>query len=85
MFLGNAVQLFSEIMLATNRGSRLTLSIVYWTDIAARPLARFVDIKCFQGVLADGRPAGTRDLFRYAPIMLLAAAANFLAAYSLAP
>lgn len=85
MFLGNAVPLFSAIMLATNQGSRIALIVVYWTGIAALLLARFVEFRCSQGVLTDDRPAGTRDLLRYTFIVLLAGAATFLAAFSLAP
>ena len=84
MFLGNAVPLFAAILLATEEGEPLAMSIVFWAGIAALLLVRLVDVRMLHGQTGDGEPAGMGHWARYAAGVVMGGLALYGGALALA-
>lgn len=84
MFLGNAVPLFAAILLATDEGEPLAMSILFWVGIAALLLVRLVDVRMLHGQTGDGEPAGMGHWTRYAAGLVLGGLALYGGALFLA-
>ncbi|MCK6470960.1 MAG: hypothetical protein L6R28_04365 [Planctomycetes bacterium] len=84
MFLGNAVPLFAAILLATEEGDVLAMSIIFWGGIAALLLVRLVDVRMLNGQTGDGKPADLGHWTRYAAGIVLGGLAIYGGALALA-
>lgn len=84
MFLGNAVPLFAAILLATEEGGVLPMSIIFWVGIAALLIVRLVDVRMLHGQTGEGEPAGMEHWAKYAAGVVLGGLALWGGAWMLA-
>jgi hypothetical protein len=70
--LGNAVLLFTLISIFQHKGEILhTADIVFWVTVAALIIARYLDIKFFNGLTITGLPASMTHWRKYAVVLLI--------------
>ncbi|MBN1854784.1 MAG: hypothetical protein JW829_18775 [Pirellulales bacterium] len=84
MILGNLVLFFVAVQLLFHpRGWFSSLDVVYWLTTVLILVARYADIRFFQGTTAEGKPATLRDWQRHAFILVLVTGVVWLAVHLL--
>ena len=69
--LGNAILFFTAIAIFLHKGEMLhTADIVFWVTVAALIIARYLDIKFFNGLTVTGLPTSMTHWRKYAIILL---------------
>ena len=74
--LGNAILFFTAISIFQHKGEILhTADIVFWVTVAALIIARYLDIKFFNGLTAIGLPASMAHWRKYVIILSICSTA----------
>jgi hypothetical protein len=82
MLVGNVVLAFCAIAVARHRDRLLSVAdLAFWVTAAALLLARYIDIKRCKGMTGSGEEATSRHWRRYACILVICAAALWVAAH----
>ena len=78
-FLGNAILLFTAISIFLHKGEILhTADIVFWVTVAAIIIARYLDIKIWNGFTATGQPASMAHWRKYVVVLLIGSTATWI-------
>lgn len=84
MILGNALLALSAVSIIKRPTSDLSFGdVFYWGLVGCLLVARYVDVRHFQGRTADGEPASTKDWQTYAIVLLPIALGAWLVAHAL--
>lgn len=83
MAFGNAVVIFSLLLIVRNRAGFLSvLDAVFWAAVASMLIMRYVDIRHLHGCTTTGEPASMADWRRYALVLALVSAVAWLLAHA---
>jgi hypothetical protein len=85
MMIGNMILLLSVVGISRHPTGGLGLADAsYWGIVACLLLARYIDIRYFRGLTADGDPATMADWRRYASVLGAVSTGLWLGAHTLA-
>ncbi len=72
MLVGNAILIISAAYILTNKVDIThTVNFIFWGDVAALIIVRYLDIKFLNGQTAAGVPASIRHWVKYSTIILI--------------
>jgi hypothetical protein len=75
MLLGNAILLFSAVFVFQGKDWMFhTADAVFWSTAAALVLARYLEIKFYNGLTNTGEPASMSHWRKYAAMLLICSA-----------
>jgi hypothetical protein len=83
MILGNGILFFMAVFIVQKRAGIL-LDLVFWAVVAGLILTRYIDIKVFQGLTADNKPATLKDWRKYTLMLIVISALVWLVAHGAA-
>ena len=72
ILFGNVILLVSAILIFQRKDWMFhTADVVFWGTVAALVLARYLDIKLYNGLTATGKPASMSHWRKYAVVLLI--------------
>jgi hypothetical protein len=83
MALGNVWLVFSSISIVQHQGERFDVAdLVFWITVPVMILARYLDIKLWDGQTAVGTPATMAHWRRYAVLLVACSTAAWVACHA---
>jgi hypothetical protein len=75
MLFGNVILFVSTVLIFQRKDWMFhTADVVFWGTVAALVLARYLDIKLYNGLTATGKPASMSHWRRYTAVLLICSA-----------
>jgi hypothetical protein len=84
MLFGNVIPIVSVVLIFQRKDWKFhTADMVFWGSVAALVLARYLDIKLYNGLTAAGQPASMSHWRKYTVILLLCSTVVWVIAHAI--